>query len=114
NQNDPFGLNRDTVTIDPFHLQLREKYWLAFRHAAQHVDHVQQAVAPDLNIFFHAKDNPDLEALDLNTGRDGNLIAVAEAKQTPTSGGVRIGGMFNGDNTLSATATDQRTINSAA
>src|SRR5690606_12195135 len=60
NQNDPFGLNRDTVTIDPSHLQLREKYWLAFRHAAQHVDHVQQAVAPDLNIFFHAKDNPDL------------------------------------------------------
>ena len=113
---DPFKKQDNRVIVQQWWLGQRQEAWMAYRESAMQIQTMEEALAPDLNQFFHAEKNNDLKALGfiMAKGYKGNLLDLTSKQEVPTRGGPQIGGLFKGDNSLNTTKADEKAINTSA
>lgn len=93
-------------------LKARQVAWDAYLRVAAHVQGVQDNMEPYLVRYQHAERDEDLRALDFQVPRDykGTLADLAGRQQMPEVGGMRIGDLFHGDNTLALDEGDKKDL----
>ena len=115
------GLNPGRSSVgegikEDLRLAERSNAWHAYREAATRVQTMQEAVAPDINLFFHAGKNNDLRALGfiMKGGYQGNLLDLSSRQQLPERGGPQLESLFRGGGELNITKADEKAIESSA
>lgn len=107
----PQAPNTHQDRIDP---GLRDMYWMAFGEAADHVDGMRQAIAPDYAAFLDGTHNADLQALGFTLPRNGaGGDASAFTDQQHLAGGMSMASLFNKDGSLNLTKKDQAGMQTA-